>query len=150
MGTTGEKAEEALNSKLEGMKEALRLKNKPPIFFIGSGLSRRYLKSPDWKGLLKQIAEEAGGNYKELSKQCNGGLEEIAQELEYYCFRNADANKLGQRRGILREFIANVFKECVERYHEEEVLEESEGINQEIKELLMEMESVGSKVILSD
>ncbi len=150
MGTTGEKAEEALNSKLEGMKEALRLKNKPPIFFIGSGLSRRYLKSPDWKGLLKQIAEEAGGNYKELSKQCNGGLEEIAQELEYYCFRNADANKLGQRRGILREFIANVFKECVERYHEEEVLEESEGINQEIKELLMEMESVGSKVILSN
>lgn len=150
MGTTGEKAEEALNSKLEGMKEALRLKNKPPIFFIGSGLSRRYLKSPDWKGLLEQIAEEAGGNYEELSKQCNGGLEEIAQELEYYCFRNADENKLGQRRGILREFIANVFKECVEGYHEEEVLEESEGINQEIKELLMEMESVGSKVILSN
>lgn len=144
MGTSEEKAEGALDEKLGKMKEALKLKNKPPIFFIGSGLSRRYLKSPDWKGLLEEIAKEANGDYKELSKQCNGELEEIAQELEYYCFRNADAAKLGKRRGILRGFIANVFKGYVEGYQEGIALEKNEEFNEEIKKLLSEIADIGS------
>lgn len=28
-----------------------------PVGFIGSGFSRRYLNTPDWKGLLKKLAE---------------------------------------------------------------------------------------------
>ena len=112
MNTTVKAAEGVLKEKLNEMKEALNGEEKRPIFFIGSGLSRRYLKTPDWKGMLKEISEKAACKYEDLEKLCDGGYEEIAQELEYYCFRNAelkDSEEINHRE-ILRGYIAEIIK----------------------------------------
>ena len=100
-----------IDEKLKEMQQVLREKKMQPIFFIGSGLSKRYLGSPDWKSLLKQIAKEVKCNYENIEKQCDGEYEKVAQELEYYCFRDANSKDLenGNRRTILRDLIAKIF-----------------------------------------
>ena len=37
------------------LEENIADKGNRPIFFIGSGMTRRYLKGPNWKGLLEQF-----------------------------------------------------------------------------------------------
>lgn len=41
---------------------------KLPILFIGSGLSKRYINSPDWQGLLQQIYSYMGKNKNDYNK----------------------------------------------------------------------------------
>ncbi|WP_227677689.1 hypothetical protein [Psychrobacter frigidicola] len=45
-----------------------------PIFFIGSGVSRRYLGVSCWEDLLKQFAENIGVSHVKLRAQSNGDL----------------------------------------------------------------------------
>lgn len=41
---------------VEDLLDLVRSANALPIGFIGSGFSRRYLKTPDWRGLLEYLA----------------------------------------------------------------------------------------------
>ena len=66
MGTTNNGSEKDITIKLDEMKQVLRERKMQPVFFIGSGLSRRYLDSPNWENLLMKIAEEVECNYEEL------------------------------------------------------------------------------------
>lgn len=42
---------------IEDVKSCLENLQVQPILFMGAGISQRYIKAPDWEGLLKQLAE---------------------------------------------------------------------------------------------
>lgn len=133
-----------VEEKLKEMQQILREKNKQPIFFVGSGLSRRYIESPNWEELLKQVAKEAKceKDYKEIKKLCNGENEKIAQELEFYCFRNANAMNMGNKshRAILRDIIADIFIKCIEKYPKKSTLQKNGQFNKDINSQLENIE----------
>lgn len=139
---------DTVEKKLKEMKQNLQEKGKRPIFFIGSGLSRRYLNSPDWKSLLEEIAKKANCDYKKIVESCNGEYEMIAQELEYYCFRNIKEEGPGlnieSHRELLRGLIAQIFNKYKEEYKENAALEKCEGFKREINRRLVEIEQLNN------
>lgn len=68
-----------LNSALSNLKEVLDKDYSPPIFFVGSGFSRRYINSPDWKGLVKKIVKDIKGSEKEFDYYCNNAAGDLAK-----------------------------------------------------------------------
>ncbi|WGN46634.1 hypothetical protein ED048_11795 [Salmonella enterica subsp. enterica serovar Typhimurium] len=42
---------------IEDIKSCLESLQVQPILFMGAGISQRYIKAPDWEGLLKKLAE---------------------------------------------------------------------------------------------
>lgn len=49
-----------------------------PVLFVGSGLSRRYLGSPDWEGLLKRFASLAGRSMPYYVASASGDMPQVA------------------------------------------------------------------------
>lgn len=47
-----------IQSSLEHLKTYIKDMKSRPILFVGSGFSQRYINSPTWYGLLKQLIEE--------------------------------------------------------------------------------------------
>ena len=51
------------------VKEKLKTLGISPIFFVGSGLSRRYIDSPDWLSLLKESMKDTEINFKKCQQK---------------------------------------------------------------------------------
>lgn len=66
-------------------------KGNRPIFFIGAGITRRYLNGPNWQGLLDQLINNIGLDkpYEYFFQKQSGSYERIASELVNYYFEKA-------------------------------------------------------------
>lgn len=77
-----------LESSLEYLKEYITDLKSRPILFIGSGFSQRYINSPTWKELLKQLIDENPEIKMPLEffiQEHNGDYAKIASALvDYY------------------------------------------------------------------
>ncbi|MEC1261274.1 SIR2 family protein [Bacillus swezeyi] len=73
-----------LNSSVGHLKQYIADMKSRPIFFIGSGFSQRYINSPTWSGLLKQLIEdnpEIEMPMQFFIQEHNGDYAKIATEL---------------------------------------------------------------------
>lgn len=63
------------------LQESLASHGALPYLFIGSGISRRYLGLPDWEGLLRKFATEAGEDFNFHLATANGNLPATATSI---------------------------------------------------------------------
>jgi len=75
---------------LEELEKILKASGKLPFLFIGSGLSRRYLKLPNWEELLKNFAKIQSYNFYKTSSNSHYPLigSHIAEDYHKYWFEN--------------------------------------------------------------
>jgi SIR2-like domain len=77
-----------LDNSLKELKEYISDIKSRPILFIGSGFSQRYINSPTWGGLLKQLIEKNPEIKRPMQffiQEHNGDYAKIASDLvDYY------------------------------------------------------------------
>lgn len=92
------------------LAELLSLSNALPILFVGSGLTRRYLNLPDWKGLLKKFSIKPFAYYNDkATRTCRDCPELILPTAADYI--EADFNE--------QWYIADEYAESRAKHHEE-------------------------------
>lgn len=107
----------------KSMQNKLKTIGIAPIFFVGSGISRRYISSPNWIGLLKEIVEGRNINFNKLVQKytdSNGSVdnEKLAEELEDLYFDDLDDKELekeGNKPYYFRKRIAEITDEYLEK-----------------------------------
>jgi hypothetical protein len=78
------------------LEENIQKKGNRPIFFIGSGMTRRFLNGPNWKGLLEELIQKNGINkpYEYFNQKHNNSFEIIASDLVELYFEKAWDDKI--------------------------------------------------------
>ncbi|PRY65403.1 SIR2-like protein [Glaciihabitans tibetensis] len=66
--------EESLLNHLSGFETA-------PLLFVGSGMSRRFLGTDDWEGLLKRFADLTGQPYARYKANADGDAARVASDI---------------------------------------------------------------------
>lgn len=61
------------------LKKIITNRKTSPYFFIGSGLSRRYINLENWEGLLKRFSDEMGTIYQFYKTKTDNDLPTIAR-----------------------------------------------------------------------
>ena len=90
--------------------ELLALSDALPVLFVGSGLTRRYLNLPDWKGLLKKFSTKPFEYYNDkATRQCRDCPDLILPTAADYI--EADFNE--------RWYISDEFQESREQHAKE-------------------------------
>ncbi|WP_455543380.1 SIR2 family protein [Intestinibacter sp.] len=116
----------------EDVKEKLKTLGISPIFFVGSGLSKRYIDSPDWYGLLKESIDGTNISFKKYEQKYTSkdrstnediiDFEGLAEELEEQYFDSLSDEQIEDGKSkpyYYRKRIAEVISSYLDKNKDE-------------------------------